>query len=154
MADGGGQRLNTGKIEMSQCPASLATAVSMVLMKSSKEYGGKYDKRNWARGMSWSTVYDCLQRHATKWYSGEEVDSETGLNHLYHMACNVAFLIEYIDTYPQGDDRPKGEFRDLAKMAKEFTAAPKEEAPLLDNEPEFMVGGIAYTLVEGKNEEK
>lgn len=131
MADGGGQRLNKGKVELSQCPVSLTTAVSMVLMKSSKKYSGKYEDANWQRGMDFSTVYNCLQRHITKWYNGEDLDSETGLNHLYHVACNVAFLIEYIETYPEGDDRPKGAFRDLAKMGEEFV--PNEEAASVPN---------------------
>ena len=100
---GGGLRYNTGKAELHQVPTSLNMAVAKTLM-----YGAqKYDKGNFRKGMSWTTVYDCLQRHMMKWLDGEEVDEESKLPHLYHAACNIAFLIEYAETCPELDDRIK-----------------------------------------------
>jgi len=100
---GGGLRYNTGKAELHQVPSSLNFAVAKTLM-----YGAqKYEKGNWRKGMSWMSVYDCLQRHMMKWLDGEMVDEESGLPHLYHAACNIAFLIEYAETCPELDDRLK-----------------------------------------------
>lgn len=100
---GGGLRYNNGKAELHQVPSSLTFAVAKTLM-----YGAqKYEKGNWRKGMSWMTVYDCLQRHMLKWLDGEECDEESGLPHLYHAACNIAFLIEYRNTCPELDDRFK-----------------------------------------------
>ena len=102
---GGGLRYNNGKAELHQVPSSLNFAVAKCL-----QYGAqKYEKGNWRKGMSWTTVYDCLQRHSLKWLDGEALDDESGLPHLYHMACNVAFLIEYAKTCPELDDRFQGE---------------------------------------------
>jgi hypothetical protein len=103
-ASGGGLRYNSGKAELHQVPSSLNFAVAKTL-----QYGAqKYAHSNWRKGMSWVGVYDCLDRHMKKWLDGESVDEESLLPHLYHAACNIAFLIEYMETFPQGDDRYKG----------------------------------------------
>ena len=33
-----------------------------------------------------------LMRHLEAWRSGEMIDPETGINHMYHVLCNAAFL--------------------------------------------------------------
>jgi len=108
---GGGLRHNTGKAELSYVPSSTLFAISKVFM-----YGAqKYSPNNWRRGMSWTSVYNCLQRHLLKWYDGEELDDESLVPHLYHIIANAAMLIEYAETYKDGDDRFKGkinEFKD------------------------------------------
>ena len=110
-AVGGGLRYNTGKAELHQVPTSLKLAVAKTLM-----YGAqKYEKGNWRKGMSWMTVYDCLERHMGSWLDGEENDDESGLPHLYHAACNIAFLIEYAETCPELDDRLKDVRINMAK---------------------------------------
>lgn len=100
---GGGMRFNSGKAELSQVPTSLKYAVAKCLMYGSQ----KYARANWRKGMSWMTVSDCLDRHMSSWLDGEVVDEESGLPHLYHAACNIAFLIEYAETCPELDDRYK-----------------------------------------------
>lgn len=37
---------------------------------------------------------DALYRHWLDYLKGEECDQESGLPHLWHLACNAAFLIE------------------------------------------------------------
>lgn len=66
----------------------------------------KYEHRNWERGMSWSNVGASFLRHYTAYLTGEVFDTESELPHLAHCMCNLAFLIEYYNIYPQGDDRP------------------------------------------------
>ena len=106
--DGGGLRYNSHKAEHHQVPTSLTNAVAKTLM-----YGAqKYEKGNWRRGMKWSIVYDCLQRHMLKWLDGEVKDEESGLPHLYHAASNIAMLIEYAETCKSLDDRFDGMVND------------------------------------------
>ena len=100
---GSGLRHNSGKAELHQVPSSLMFAVAKTLMYGEQ----KYEKGNFRKGMSWTTVYDCLQRHMLKWLDGEQNDEESGLPHLYHAASNIAFLIEYSETCPELDDRFK-----------------------------------------------
>ena len=37
---------------------------------------------------------DALYRHWLAYLKGEQCDQESGLPHLWHLACNAAFLIE------------------------------------------------------------
>ncbi len=108
LAETKGIRYNTDKDKLSWVPASLERAVAKVLWKSAKENGGKYPAQNWRKGMSWSETGESLLRHVKSWLQdGEDVDKESGLPTLYHVATNVAFLIEYMETHPELDDRFK-----------------------------------------------
>ena len=88
---------------MELVPISAIEALADVLQKGAE----KYAPRNWERGMEWSKCYACAMRHLTSWFKGEDLDKETELNHLKHALTNIAFLIEYTETYPLGDDRPE-----------------------------------------------
>ena len=45
-----------------------------------------------------------LMRHICKWLKEPHgIDEDSGLPHLYHIACNVAFLLE-LDTVESGND--------------------------------------------------
>lgn len=101
----GGIRDNRGKPRLSLVPRSLLVAVAKVIWLSSKEGGGKYPMHNWRKGLSWRDTADSALRHIYAWLEGEDHDVETGLPHLYHAACNLAFLIEYLETCPELDDR-------------------------------------------------
>ena len=57
--------------------------------------------------MEWSRPLAALYRHMLAWQEGEDVDAETGLNHMAHAGCNVLFLLAY-QLYGMGkDDRWK-----------------------------------------------
>lgn len=94
------------KLPLGLIPVSMLRLIAAVL-----RYGAtKYAPNNWRRGMSWSEVYDALQRHLTAWLDGEWLDPETGLSHLGHAGCCLAFLIEYethAHLYGRFDDRFK-----------------------------------------------
>lgn len=68
---------------------------------------GKYEERNWEKGLSWTSVLASLKRHIEAFELGEDYDPEDGLLHISHAACNVHFLNSYYYIYPQGDDRSK-----------------------------------------------
>jgi len=115
-SDGGGLRFNKGKIDLDQCPTSIIAAVALGFMKNSTKYGGKYPDNNWRRGMDHSTPYNCMLRHLMQYKDGEDLDVDSGLPHLYHAACNLAMLIEYMETFPEGDDRIDLKVRSLDNM--------------------------------------
>jgi hypothetical protein len=114
----GGLRFNSGKAELDQVPTSLQFAAAKVLMYGEK----KYSKNNWRKGMKWTIVYNCLQRHLLKWLDGEHLDDESNLPHTYHMAANVAMLIEYEQTAKSFDDRFKG-VKNLHKTSFELESS-------------------------------
>lgn len=70
------------------------------------EYGSiKYDDINWMKGFSYNSILSSLKRHFFAWRKGEQLDAESGLPHLAHVGCNLAFLDMMQRIYPQGDDR-------------------------------------------------
>lgn len=76
------------------------------------DYGrSKYAEWNWAKGMSWSAVIGCAARHLLfGMMRGEALDLESGLPHRGHLACNLVMLLTYIESFPEGDDRPPKEY--------------------------------------------
>ena len=83
-------KADSGKIRPTLVPASLVTAVANV-----REYGCKkyHDPENWKR-VEPQRYLDALYRHLLAYLSGEKNDKESGLPHLWHMACNIAFLVD------------------------------------------------------------
>ena len=81
---------DAGKPRPTLCPVSLINAVTQI-----REYGcRKYnDPENW-RSVEPQRYKDALYRHWLAYLSGQETDEESGKPHLWHIACNVAFLIE------------------------------------------------------------
>lgn len=61
------------------------------------EYGAnKYERNNWMKGSSKEDIERyknaCL-RHVMSSLNGEQNDSESGLDHLAHAACNCLFVM-------------------------------------------------------------
>ena len=79
-----------GKPRPTLVPPSLVMAVAKI-----REYGcQKYtDPENWKQ-VEPQRYKDALYRHLLAYLRGERNDPESGLPHLWHMACNIAFLIE------------------------------------------------------------
>jgi hypothetical protein len=97
----GGIKHDESKRRMDLVPTSLVSSVARIL-----EFGArKYGDNNWRKGLKWSRVYAALQRHLADFWEGNDLDSESGLPHLYHAACNIAFLIEFYDKRKDLDDR-------------------------------------------------
>lgn len=106
----GGLRDNEGKPRLSLVPSELEEAVAHVIWKSSDQAGGKYPLQNWRKGLPWSEVAESAIRHLKAFAQrGEDTDPETGLDHLAHAACNLAFLLWYRKNRPALDDRYKGD---------------------------------------------
>lgn len=69
-------------------------------------YGAKkYYKENWRLPMEHSRYYAAALRHLCAYWGGNNVDPESGLPHLSHALCNIAFLLWHSVNRPEGDDR-------------------------------------------------
>jgi hypothetical protein len=72
------------------------------------DYGRKkYAEWNWAKGMKWSIPLACAARHLKQIIEGETNDLESGKAHRGHVFCNIVMLLTFMETYPEGDDRPR-----------------------------------------------
>jgi hypothetical protein len=69
-------------------------------------YGAvKYSDYNYKAGLTWSRCYAAAQRHLNAFWSGEDIDSESGLSHLAHAMCCIGFLLWFTKYRPEFDDR-------------------------------------------------
>ena len=82
-------------------PSSAMLEEAMVMGYGEKKYG----RDNWRKGMAWSRLIDASLRHILAFKEGQDFDPETSYHHLAHARCNLAFLIEYMTTHPELDDR-------------------------------------------------
>lgn len=82
-----------------------ATAILMGCM-AFLDGGLKYGRANWRiAGVRASIYYDAANRHLTKWFEGEEIDSDSGLPHLAHAIACIAILIDANCAGKLNDDR-------------------------------------------------
>ena len=80
-----------GKPHPSYVPSEIINAVMRV-----REYGVKkyHDPENW-RNVEVERYHDAMLRHVLRcWNDPYAIDPESGLMHLEHVACNVAFLLQ------------------------------------------------------------
>lgn len=83
-------KADKGKLELSLVNPKLVKAVAEVRMYGTEKYG---DSENW-RKVEPKRYVDALYRHLLAYIEGNEVDEESGLSHLAHMACNLSFLLD------------------------------------------------------------
>ena len=84
-------KADTGKPRISLVPTQIIRDIAAVREYGNKKYG---DPNNWRKGEEQRYI-DALLRHTLAfWEDPSGVDEESGLPHLSHIACNVAFLYE------------------------------------------------------------
>lgn len=67
----------------------------------------KYSAHNWRKGYEWSKSFAALQRHSNAFWSGEDIDAETGSPHMAAVAFHALALITFMAEQPEFDDRYK-----------------------------------------------
>lgn len=69
-------------------------------------YGAtKYAPDNWRKGYKWSLNFAAMLRHAFAFWKGENVDPESGCEHLAHVAWHALTLMWFRRHRPEHDDR-------------------------------------------------
>lgn len=87
-------KADAGKPRPTLVPVSLIEAVTAIRMYGNVKY---HDPENWSQ-VEPQRYRDALYRHWLAYLKGEKCDQESGLPHLWHLACNAAFLIEMEET--------------------------------------------------------
>ena len=101
MPEKNGRRDNAGKPATHLLPAAALMEIAQVF-----EFGAKkYSPNNYRKGLPWTTYTGSLLRHVFLWTTGEEIDPESGLNHIAHAGCNVLMLLDAIIHGHGTDDR-------------------------------------------------
>lgn len=99
-----GVKYDAGKPRYDLIPPEIEEAIAQVLSFGASKYGA----RNWEKGMAWGRPYAALRRHMGAWWGGEDKDQETGMSHLWHAACCIAFLVTFEERGTGTDDRAAG----------------------------------------------
>jgi hypothetical protein len=98
---GFGHKCDQNKPRYDLVPPEALDALARVLTLGA----AKYTDRNWEAGMAWGRPFAACMRHLWAWWGGESRDPESGLSHLAHALCCVAFLIAYEARGAGQDDR-------------------------------------------------
>ncbi len=67
----------------------------------------KYGDHNWRKGIKFSRIYAAALRHLLASLAGEDLDPESGLDHIDHLGACWMFLSTLKKTRPDLDDRFK-----------------------------------------------
>ena len=93
------------KVDISLIPTTALRGVAKVF-----EYGAKkYAPFNWAADgptTEWRRTYSSMQRHLYSWLECEDIDPESGLDHLSHACTQLLILIEH-QKHEEMDNRCK-----------------------------------------------
>lgn len=86
-------KFDHAKVPMELLPFDAVEKVAEVLGHGRDKYGAD----NWRTGSGfiWSRLIGASIRHLSAFIRREDMDPETGLPHLAHLACNILFLLEY-----------------------------------------------------------
>ena len=101
-------KYDEGKPQLGLIPPEALIEIARVLGFGAAKYG----VNNWRKdgdNTSWIRTYSSIQRHLNAWLSGEDVDPESGMNHLSHAATQIMILMVHQMEHPEVDDRYKKE---------------------------------------------
>lgn len=79
-----------GKWRPDLVPWKVVIAISRVREYGVKKYGSV---DNWKKVES-KEYLNAVARHLIARFRGERIDPESGLPHSWHIACNIAFIVE------------------------------------------------------------
>lgn len=87
-------KADAGKLKLTLVPRAIIRAIARIRMYGNQKYG---DPENW-RSVDITRYREAAFRHFLAYLDDPKGrDEESGLPHLWHLACNVAFLCELED---------------------------------------------------------
>ena len=91
VSNSGGLHKDEGKLRLDLVPPEAIEAMASILT-----YGaGKYEERNWEKGIAYSRIYASAMRHLLAWWQGKDIDPESGLPAIEHALWNIMALVTY-----------------------------------------------------------
>lgn len=67
----------------------------------------KYGAFNYREGIEYGRLIGAAYRHLGAFNKGEDIDPESGLPHIAHLAATAVMLLDMIREYPELDNRYK-----------------------------------------------
>jgi hypothetical protein len=92
-------KADSGKLQLTLVPRQIIRCIAVIRMYGNKKY---HDPENW-RQVSKERYRDAAFRHFLAYLDDPRgKDAESGLPHLWHLACNIAFLCEMEEFKDEG----------------------------------------------------
>jgi hypothetical protein len=93
------------KVQLGLVPAGAMESIARVLECGAAKYGAY----NWREsGIRCTTYVDAILRHLNAWREGEDLDPESNVSHIAHIAASCCILIDAESFNILHDDRPTG----------------------------------------------
>lgn len=126
-----GKKNDSEKVPLQLIPGNALFEVGKVLRFGAR----KYAAHNWREGLDYSRLTGACFRHLTAYNEGEDLDPETQLSHVAHLACEALFLLEFITQERSDlDDRYKAKKQPNGKThhnARKLSAEARNKLRLL-----------------------
>lgn len=125
-------KADAGKAEIRLVPMEIVWAIAWIRMYGNRKYG---DPDNW-KTVEPERYRDAMMRHLLAYISDpNSVDEESGYPHLWHAACNLAFLMhfDYGDMCRYDFAVKKPEWEKIGKAVENNRISPSEEMRKLGN---------------------
>lgn len=97
-------KYDNDKPNLSLIPPEVLNEIATIFTFGAK----KYAVNNWRKdggNTSHSRTYSSIQRHLNAYWSGEDIDPESGQRHLAHACTQLAILMVHTIEHPECDDR-------------------------------------------------
>lgn len=98
-----GIKNDAGKAPIHLIPVSTIHGMAFAFAFGGKKYG----LHNFRNGLAHTRCLDAAMRHILAIVSGEDLDPESGLPHVYHAMCSLAMYDDSRLNHPELDDRYK-----------------------------------------------
>jgi len=114
-----------GAIGATKTPLALIPPIAMEQTAWVHKLGSaKYGPFNWRdTGVCATTYVAAIMRHLNAWRDGEDLDPESGISHIAHVACSCNILLDAQNCGMLQDDRyrkPENPHRGSEFIAEEF----------------------------------
>jgi len=91
------------KPKMHLLPPKALEGIAKIMTYGARKYSAFNYKSG--KGLNWDRVYSACMRHLNAWNSGEDIDPESGENHLLHAGCCIMMLIDLVESKIGEDTR-------------------------------------------------
>ena len=114
-------KADAGKLPLTMVPRGIIRAIAAVRRYGNEKYG---DPENW-RTVEPQRYRDAAFRHFLAYLDDPAgVDDESGLPHLWHLACNIAFLVEMekVDAREANEHEAENTIKKICSVFSSLTA--------------------------------
>ena len=95
--------IGSSKVPFSTVPSQVTAEIGHALLEGACKYG-RHNYR--VVGVRSSVYFDATLRHLTAWWEGQDIDPDSGLNHVVKALASLTVLRDSMNQGNLNDDRP------------------------------------------------